>query len=154
MASLPKILCVGAEPKALGAFVEALGAGVECQTVANHLEAEKLLQQDSFTAVMMLTGSHAAEQPLEAIRAAEIVSQIADGVVLVDADNSVVWANHQFRQWCPANEIIGESFYKALGSADILGPDFCPFNSASSAAGSACERLAVTVSPASGTVRS
>lgn len=130
MASLPKILCVGAEPKALEAFVKALGTGVECQRVANHLEAEKLLQHGSYTAVMMLAGSQAAEHPLEAIRAAEIVSQIADGVVLVDADNSVVWANHQFRQWCPANEIIGESFYKALGSADILGPDFCPFNSA------------------------
>lgn len=130
MASLPKILCVGAEPTAVEALAKSLGAGVECHAVPNHLEAEKLLRTEEFSAVMMLNQDEAGTQPLETIRAAEIVSQIADGVVLVDADNALVWANHQFRQWCPTSDIIGESFYKALGSADILGPDFCPFSSA------------------------
>ena len=81
MASLPKILCVGAEPTAVEALAKSLGAGVECQAVPNHLEAEKLLRTEEFSAVMMLNQDEAGTQPLETIRAAEIVSQIADGVV-------------------------------------------------------------------------
>ena len=53
-----------------------------------------------------------------------------DGVVVLDADNSIVRANQQFRRWAGRDELTGESFYAALGNPEILGPDFCPFHTA------------------------
>ena len=65
------------------------------------------------------------------LSAVRILEKMADGVVVVDRDNAIRWANSQFRDWAAAGvAILGNSFYKALGGADILGPDFCPFSHA------------------------
>ncbi len=59
-----------------------------------------------------------------------ILAGIPDGVVLLDSDNNIVWANERFRQWTHHEKIENEGFYKALGNPEILGPDFCPFHTA------------------------
>jgi FixJ family two-component response regulator/GAF domain-containing protein len=53
-----------------------------------------------------------------------------DGVVVLDHDNAVVWANPAFRRWCVREHVEGGNFYVLLGSPEILGPDFCPFHTA------------------------
>jgi len=60
----------------------------------------------------------------------QILEGMPDGVVLLDSDNTILWANGRLRQWCGQDEVVGANFYTALGSPEILGPDFCPFHTA------------------------
>ncbi len=60
----------------------------------------------------------------------QILAGMPDGVCLLDPENQIIWGNPQFRQWCGDYEIIGQSFFGALGNPEILGPDFCPFHTA------------------------
>lgn len=60
----------------------------------------------------------------------QILEGMADGVTLLDGDNTILWGNARFRQWCGQERVAGVNFYSALGSPEILGPDFCPFHTA------------------------
>ncbi|MAT70937.1 MAG: two-component system response regulator [Planctomycetaceae bacterium] len=53
-----------------------------------------------------------------------------DGVVLIDADKTILWGNGRLREWSGEETVVGEDFYHVLGSPEILGPDFCPFSTA------------------------
>jgi CheY-like chemotaxis protein len=47
----------------------------------------------------------------------------------VDLDLKVTWVNPAFEAWC-GGPPVGRGFYEALGSPEILGPDYCPFHTA------------------------
>ena len=53
-----------------------------------------------------------------------------DGVVLLDGENTILWANDRYRTWADQHDVIGENFYQSLNSPEILGPDYCPFHTA------------------------
>ncbi|MBM4002412.1 MAG: response regulator [Planctomycetes bacterium] len=59
-----------------------------------------------------------------------ILDGMPDGVVLIDLENRILWANKQFRTWAGSRPLLGDSFYSALIGPEILGPDFCPFHTA------------------------
>jgi len=64
------------------------------------------------------------------IQAEEILDAISDGVSVVDPDLRIIWANPEFHLLTdPAIQTVGSQFYQALGQAEILGPDPCPFTS-------------------------
>jgi CheY-like chemotaxis protein/PAS domain-containing protein len=58
-----------------------------------------------------------------------ILEALGEGVALVDLQLRISWANLMFEAWCdgPAR---GLGFYEALGSPQILGPDYSPFHTA------------------------
>jgi CheY-like chemotaxis protein/GAF domain-containing protein len=58
-----------------------------------------------------------------------ILQVLGDGVALVNPELKITWANATFEKWC-GGEVEGRSFYEALGSPEILGPDYCPFHTA------------------------
>jgi len=60
----------------------------------------------------------------------QILEGMPDGVVLLDNDNTILWANGRLREWAASETLNGANFYSALGSPEILGPDFCPFHTA------------------------
>src|SRR6266511_2009910 len=62
-------------------------------------------------------------------QAEHILETLTDGVAVVTADLRVTWANPTFEAWC-GGPAVGRAFYEALGSPDILGPDYCPFHTA------------------------
>ncbi len=65
------------------------------------------------------------------IQADRILEALVDGVALVDPDLRIVWANAEFRKWCAASGAVeGKTFYEALGSPEILGPEYSPFHTA------------------------
>src|SRR5262249_38324911 len=72
-----------------------------------------------------------------------ILHGMPDGVVLLDDDNTIIWCNGKFKEWQSPSCGIGTNFYTALGSPEILGPDFCPFHTA-----------IATMRPSSSTLRS
>jgi len=59
-----------------------------------------------------------------------ILEGMPDGVVLLEADNTIVWANQRFCQSAGRDDVAGQNFYAVLGGPEILGPDFCPFHTA------------------------
>ncbi|MCC6421250.1 MAG: response regulator [Gemmataceae bacterium] len=69
------------------------------------------------------------ERASSLLQADYILDVLSDGVALVNADLRVTWANTTFEKWC-GGPTRGRSFYEALGSPEILGPDYCPFHTA------------------------
>jgi CheY-like chemotaxis protein/GAF domain-containing protein len=89
-----------------------------------------LLQRERFDAVCAdITDLTLIRQAGTLIQADRILEMLADGVAIVDADLRVVWANAEFERWC-GGPVEGKSFYEALGSPEILGPDYSPFHTA------------------------
>jgi len=64
------------------------------------------------------------------VRAQRILENLPDGVVLLDAGDTIRWANARFRQWCSREDLGGLGFLAALGNPEILGPEFSPFHAA------------------------
>jgi CheY-like chemotaxis protein/GAF domain-containing protein len=50
---------------------------------------------------------------------------------LLGEDNTILWSNGRLREWTGREDILGANFYDVMGGPDILGPDFCPFKTAS-----------------------
>ena len=59
-----------------------------------------------------------------------VLEGMPDGVALLDEDNTIIWANNPLKQWTVIEDAVDTNFYSALGSPEILGPDFCPFHTA------------------------
>lgn len=93
-------------------------------------EGLRSLQDDSFEAVLLLGKS--AATPGSLLDAGGILSYLPDGIVLLDPDLNVLWANRRLKELAnrPSDVLVGESFYDAFGTPEILGPDFCPFHTA------------------------
>lgn len=59
-----------------------------------------------------------------------IVEGMTDGVALLESDSTIVWANGRLCEWSGRESLAGVNFYAAMGSPEVLGPDFCPFHTA------------------------
>lgn len=64
----------------------------------------------------------------------EILRSMPDGVVVLDADNRIIWSNDRLHEWMHCVSLCGANFYAALNSAEIIGPDMCPFSTARASA--------------------
>ena len=79
-------------------------------------------------------------EPTQARRDTEVLvlDVLPFGIASLDLEQNIVWSNRQFRVLCGGSdenftvehpaEAEGQSFYQNFGNPDILGPDFCPFN--------------------------
>jgi CheY-like chemotaxis protein/PAS domain-containing protein len=63
------------------------------------------------------------------LQAERILRTVPDGVAVVNPDLCIIWANTAFEAWCDG-AAVGRAFYEALGSPEILGPDYSPFHAA------------------------
>ncbi len=66
---------------------------------------------------------------LSLLQSYSILQELTEGVAVVTPDLRVAWANKTFGKWCKADS-TGLGFYEALGSPEILGPDYSPFHTA------------------------
>jgi two-component system, sensor histidine kinase SagS len=70
------------------------------------------------------------EQAGDLTRAGRLLDALADGVAVVGADLRLIWGNPAFAARCGEGGFRGRGFYDALGSPEILGPDYSPFHTA------------------------
>jgi CheY-like chemotaxis protein len=71
------------------------------------------------------------EDSAQTLEASGILEQVPDAIVLLDADLRIEWANCRLAELTGTEgPFIGQSFYDAFGTPEILGPDFCPFHTA------------------------
>ena len=131
MTDKPKILLVGEPDEGHDPVCAGLANGAELVRVRNPIRAFARLSREDFAGVYV-----ASRHLREAIKLGKLLQNerilegMPDGVVLLDADNTIIWGNGRMREWCGFDTVIGANFYAVMGSPEILGPDFCPFHTA------------------------
>jgi CheY-like chemotaxis protein len=104
--------------------------GCDLVRVDSLSKALALLRTDRFDGVYANTHDPALwQKAANLLEADHILEALTDALALVNADLRIVWANATFEKWCGA-PAGGRSFYEALGSPEIMGPDYCPFHTA------------------------
>jgi len=112
----------------LGCLIESF----DVVTVRTISKALALLRDQKFAAVFVDASQLASVRWVGMmIQAEEILDAISDGVAVVDPDLRIIWANPEFHLLMDSSSpSVGSQFYQAIGQAEILGPDPCPFTSA------------------------
>jgi CheY-like chemotaxis protein/PAS domain-containing protein len=127
----PKILYLGGAHDALIDLQNKLGPGVELVQSSSELKALALLGRSDFAGVYVDADHFAdAADVGRLMQNDRILQGMPDGVVLLDAEDNIVWGNGRLREWMGQESLLGQNFYKALGAPEILGPDFCPLETA------------------------
>lgn len=158
MTDKPRILVIERGPGGGRLSRESLAEHFDIVSAPTVARAILLLRQEPFAGVFVETNRLSAVRWAGVLlQADEILDAIADGVAVVDSELRLLWCNPQFRQFIePDVEPIGAKFYRLLGSPEVLGPDPCPFTSATASRDSATtvlriganRYLRVTVTPA------
>lgn len=131
MAAKPKILLICDAAADAECMRAQLGDAYEVAVEPDSQRAVELLAREAFAGVFLCTASLRQLLQLGSlIRNEQIVQNLPDGVVLLDADLNILWSNGRLCEWSGRPQCVGENFYKMLGGPEILGPDFCPFRTA------------------------
>jgi CheY-like chemotaxis protein len=95
-------------------------------------QALELLRGGSFAGICLVNAPTA--QLCEASllpQVGGILSQIPDGLAILDVRLKILWTNRRFDELTGSNESkTGCGFYDAFGAPEILGPDLSPFHTA------------------------
>jgi len=127
----PKILLVGIPTPQDAALVDHLRQTNEVVQVSSPIRALARLTHEPFDAIHVVSAHFTEGLRLGRLLQNEhILEGMPDGVALLDADNTIAWANDRLHQWCREENLSGKNFYSSFGSPEILGPDFCPFHTA------------------------
>lgn len=129
MAEKPRLLLIERDSRSAADAHHALAQSFDLVVARSMARAIVLLRQESFCGVYVDAAQLAAVRWAGVlIQADEVLDAIADGVVVVDPTLTILWANPEFWKWAdPAVGPEDKSFYRALGSPEVLGPDPCPF---------------------------
>ena len=101
------------------------------------------LQGGAFDSVVILGHAKALSTAL-LIEAGGVLEQLPDGLAMIDQTLGIVWCNRRLEEMtCHEESLVGTTFYDAFGHPEILGPDFCPFNTALATGHSARSHLRV-----------
>ncbi len=130
MSERSRILVLEGSDPAFGDLLQRCRPDCDLVRAASVAEGLALLHQDEFVGVYAATADPALrEQARNLLQAGAILQALADGVAVVTPDLRITWANAAFQAWCDG-PALGRGFYDALGSPEILGPDYCPFHTA------------------------
>jgi CheY-like chemotaxis protein len=111
-------------------LAQAVGSD-EGVVVQSPMCALSLLTRDEYDGVFVTSEYlHDALQIGKLLQNEEILEGMPDGVVLLDSDNNILWGNGRLSEWSGRENVAGANFYAVLESPEILGPDFCPFQTA------------------------
>jgi GAF domain-containing protein len=106
---------------------QSLRESAEVLTVHNPLRALAKIAHEKFDGVYV-----AADHLQNAVRLGRLLENdrilegMPDAVALLDGELTILWANNLFLQWCNRGNVIGDQFFVALGSTQILGPEEHP----------------------------
>jgi len=115
------------KPAAFGSLLAP--SAIRTTEASSLAEATALLSSSEFQG-LLLTGRPAGEEMQGLLRDHELLAQLPDGVALLDAENTIRWANPAMVAWCTCESVVGHNFYAVLGDPEILGPDYCPLHTA------------------------
>ncbi len=129
MADRPRILVLGEAGLAASEWLRGCpdAETVRADSLARALD---MLAEGRFDAVVANPADKTVlENARRFLQSQRILAAVPDGLALVDFDLKIRWANPTFQAWCGGNP-VGRGFYDALGSPEMLGPEYCPFHTA------------------------
>ncbi len=130
MAEKPRVLFIGG-PSDNADLTAGAAALFDVVTVQNPIRALARLANQDFEALFV-----SKEHFQEALRVGRLLENnrvldgMPDAVAVVDASSTILWTNNRLRSWANRGNIVGESFFTALGGPVIVGGDTTPFQSA------------------------
>jgi CheY-like chemotaxis protein len=125
----PRILCFGREPEKTREIAERLREQCDVVCPDSIEDSLEILQTGGFSG-LFLCGSEMTSAGL-LLQAGGILQQLHDGLALVGSNREVLWHNRRLQQITgQAEPLTGLSFYSCFETPEILGPDFCPLNTA------------------------
>ncbi len=131
MPDKPRILVVGDARGDVEQTFYAASQSHDLEVVQDPWRALALLTADRYDGAFVASGYfQAVFETGKIFRNEQILEGLPYGVALLDSDNIIRWDNGRIREWSGRDCVVGSSFYEALGSPEILGPDFCPFHTA------------------------
>jgi two-component system, sensor histidine kinase SagS len=131
LSTKPKLLFVGDSQPRQQELLGNLRDSFDVVQVQSPLRALSRMTRESF-AGLYVASDHLSDafQIGKLLQNERILEGMPDGIVVLDADNTIVWGNGRLREWTKRDDVVGSNFYTVLGSPEILGPDFCPFHTA------------------------
>lgn len=145
MPALPKILVFGSDHEHAEAVVAGLQGRFEAVRAESMEEGLRLLREEPITGICLLgKDSRRLADASLLTQAGGLLSQIPDGVALLDVRLNILWSNRRFQELTVSTDFVaGQSFYEAFGSPEILGPDLSPFHTALGSGASARSTLRI-----------
>lgn len=131
LSAKPKLLFVGDSQPRQQQLLGELQHSFEVVQAQSPLRALSRLARESF-AGFYVAAEHLGDafQIGRLLQNERILEGMPDGIVVLDAENTIVWGNGRLREWTSRETVVGSNFYTVLNSPEILGPDFCPFHTA------------------------
>jgi CheY-like chemotaxis protein/putative methionine-R-sulfoxide reductase with GAF domain/PAS domain-containing protein len=130
LSTRPRILIFDGPAYPAGPFLDRCLTDCEVVRAATVGEGLALLRTEQFDGVYANPQDPAIwERAGSLLQSDYILDVLGDGIALVNPDLRITWANTSFEKWC-GGPVKGRTFYEALGSPNILGPDYCPFHTA------------------------
>ncbi len=127
--NMPRVLCYSREPEQARSIAESLKAQYDVVCPESLEDSLETLNEGQFSG-LFLCGSEMTSAGL-LLQAGGILQQLQDGFALVGHRREVLWHNDRLLTLTDSDEShIDRSFYQCFGSPEILGPDFCPLNTA------------------------
>ncbi|MEC9093146.1 MAG: response regulator [Planctomycetota bacterium] len=130
LAGIKKILRInpsGASPTDSDVLFQPSTKYFDCDNSASAIE---LLRQNDFDGVFLSSGESASPDSIvNLFRNQQVLNGMPDGVVLIDRETRVHWANQCLTNWCRLESPVGAKFNELFDQVEIIGPDFCPFKS-------------------------
>ena len=127
--NMPRVLCYSREPEKAQSFAANLKDHYEVVCPESLEDSLETLQESEFSG-LFLCGSEMTSAGL-LLQAGGILQQLQDGFALVGHRREVLWHNTRLLYLTDSKDShVGRSFYECFGSPEILGPDFCPLNTA------------------------
>jgi CheY-like chemotaxis protein len=126
----PRILLLTTAAGSPDGVLEPCLQGAEVVRTTDVANALTLLREESFDAFCANPSVPALrDQAGDLTRAGRILTALEDGVAVVNDDLTIAWANPAFERRYGA-AVPGRRFYEALGSPELVGPEFTPFRTA------------------------
>lgn len=131
MAEKARFLFICRSPEQADQIQRKMADSYDCEIMTNAAAGLERLGHECFDGVFISSDQlDASFEPCQVLQTQQILRGMPDGVLLLDANNKILWANDRVKTWTGRNDPVGESFYAVLDNPEILGPDFCPFHTA------------------------
>lgn len=115
MSAKPKLLVVGDANSRGQELLDQLRKSYEVVESANPLRALSRLARDSY-AGLFVTSEHLGDafQIGKLLENERILEGMPDGIVVLDAENTIIWGNGRLREWTKRDTVVGMNFYTLL----------------------------------------
>jgi len=127
VANRHRILFVCSPNDSIESLPEALQTSADVDIVHNPLRALARIAREKYDGIYVAADHlQNAVQLGRLIENDRILEGMPDAVALLDGELTILWANHVFMEWCNRGNVVGEQFFTALSTPEVVGGEEHP----------------------------